>query len=38
VRRNDGSVETLPGSAHTVLDAGEAFTVVTPTGGGFGRP
>jgi 5-oxoprolinase (ATP-hydrolysing) len=37
VRRNDGRIEELPGSAHTVLDAGEAFTVVTPTGGGYGK-
>ena len=38
VRRNDGSIETLPGAAHTVLEAGEAFTVITPTGGGWGTP
>jgi 5-oxoprolinase (ATP-hydrolysing) len=38
VRRNDGRIEELPGCAHTVLDAGEAFTVVTPTGGGYGKP
>ncbi|GCA51125.1 acetophenone carboxylase gamma subunit [Sinorhizobium sp. KGO-5] len=37
VRRNDGRIEELPGSAHTVLEAGEAFTVVTPTGGGYGK-
>lgn len=37
VRRNDGRIEEFPGSAHTVLDAGEAFTVVTPTGGGYGK-
>jgi 5-oxoprolinase (ATP-hydrolysing) len=37
VRRNDGTVDELIGSAHTVLDAGEAFTVVTPTGGGYGK-
>ncbi|MDX0452004.1 5-oxoprolinase [Sinorhizobium medicae] len=37
VRRNDGGIEELPGSAHTVLEAGEAFTVVTPTGGGYGK-
>ncbi|YCI05192.1 hydantoinase B/oxoprolinase family protein [Ensifer sp. D2-11] len=37
VRRNDGRIEELPGSAHTVLEAGEAFTVVTPTGGGYGE-
>ncbi|NLH81186.1 MAG: 5-oxoprolinase [Phyllobacteriaceae bacterium] len=38
VRRLDGSVEILPGAAHTVLEPGEAFTVVTPTGGGWGTP
>ncbi|RVP04031.1 hydantoinase B/oxoprolinase family protein, partial [Sinorhizobium meliloti] len=37
VRRHDGRIEELPGSAHTVLEAGEAFTVVTPTGGGYGK-
>ena len=37
VRRNDGRTEELSGCAHTVLEAGEAFTVVTPTGGGYGR-
>ncbi len=37
VRRNDGSIDELIGAAHTVLEAGEAFTVVTPTGGGFGK-
>jgi 5-oxoprolinase (ATP-hydrolysing) len=37
VRRNDGSIDELSGSDHTVLEAGEAFTVITPTGGGFGE-
>ncbi|MGO4566767.1 hydantoinase B/oxoprolinase family protein [Rhizobium sp. 2YAF20] len=37
VRRNDGSIEELSGSDHTELEAGEAFTVVTPTGGGYGK-
>lgn len=37
VRRNDGRIEELSGCAHTVLEAGEAFTVVTPTGGGYGK-
>ncbi|WP_413992587.1 hydantoinase B/oxoprolinase family protein [Labrys okinawensis] len=36
VRRLDGSVETLEGCDQTVLEAGEAITVVTPTGGGYG--
>ena len=38
VRRNDGLIEELSGSDHTELEAGEAFTVVTPTGGGYGKP
>ena len=38
VRRNDGSIGELSGSDHTELEAGEAFTVVTPTGGGYGKP
>lgn len=37
VRRLDGSIEVLPGCAQTSLKAGEAVTVVTPTGGGFGE-
>jgi len=37
VRRADGSVEVLAGCAQTVLEAGEAFTIVTPTGGGYGK-
>ncbi|APG93770.1 hydantoinase B/oxoprolinase family protein [Sinorhizobium americanum] len=37
VRRNDGRIEEFAGSAHTVLETGEAFTVVTPTGGGYGK-
>ncbi|MFC7738057.1 hydantoinase B/oxoprolinase family protein [Roseomonas sp. GCM10028921] len=36
VRRLDGTVETLPGCARSALCAGEAVTIVTPTGGGFG--
>ncbi|UGX88484.1 hydantoinase B/oxoprolinase family protein [Phyllobacterium meliloti] len=38
VRRKDGRVEELQGCAHTVLEAGEAFVIVTPTGGGYGKP
>ena len=38
VRRNDGSQERLGGSAQTRLDAGEAITIRTPTGGGYGPP
>ena len=36
VRRNDGRIEQLDGCAQTTLAAGEAITIVTPTGGGFG--
>ncbi|MBQ9350094.1 hydantoinase B/oxoprolinase family protein [Phyllobacterium sp.] len=38
VRRRSGAVEALQGCAHTVLEAGEAFIIVTPTGGGYGKP
>jgi 5-oxoprolinase (ATP-hydrolysing) len=37
VRRLSGNVEVLEGADQTVLQAGEAVTVVTPTGGGYGR-
>ncbi len=37
VRRNDGTIEQLSGCDQTVIDAGEAIIVVTPTGGGYGR-
>ncbi len=37
VRRTDGSVEQLEGCDHTILEAGEAITIKTPTGGGFGK-
>jgi 5-oxoprolinase (ATP-hydrolysing) len=38
VRRLDGSIDELQGADQTVLDAGEAITVITPTGGGYGEP
>ncbi len=38
VRRLDGRLETLGGCDQTVLEAGEAITIVTPTGGGWGDP
>ena len=38
VRRADGRIEPLGGSDQTVLEPGEAITVVTPTGGGYGAP
>ena len=37
VRRADGRVETLRACDQTVLEAGEAVIVTTPTPGGFGR-
>jgi len=37
VRRLDGRVEELPGCAQTVLEPGEAVSVITPTAGGWGR-
>jgi 5-oxoprolinase (ATP-hydrolysing) len=37
VRRLDGRVEELAACDQTVLEAGEAVTVITPTGGGFGK-
>lgn len=36
VRRKDGTVEELAACAQTVLEAGEAVTVITPTSGGWG--
>ncbi len=37
VRRLSGVVEVLEACDQTVLQAGEAVTVVTPTGGGYGK-
>ena len=36
VRRNDGTMERLQGCDQTVLEAGEAVVIKTPTGGGYG--
>ncbi|RUX10972.1 5-oxoprolinase, partial [Mesorhizobium sp. M2A.F.Ca.ET.042.01.1.1] len=36
VRRLNGGIEELAGCAETILAVGEAITIVTPTGGGFG--
>jgi 5-oxoprolinase (ATP-hydrolysing) len=36
VRRLDGTTEVLDACAQTVLEAGEAVTIITPTAGGFG--
>ncbi len=38
VRRRDGHIEPLEGCDQTVLEAGEAVIVVSPTGGGYGDP
>ncbi|MEJ8474665.1 hydantoinase B/oxoprolinase family protein [Roseibium algae] len=37
VRRLDGKVEVLKGCDQTILEAGEAVTVITPTAGGWGK-
>ena len=37
VRRLDGRMERLEGCDQTVLEAGEAVIIKTPTGGGFGQ-
>ncbi len=37
VRRNDGRIDELEACDQTVLEAGEAVTVITPTGGGYGK-
>jgi 5-oxoprolinase (ATP-hydrolysing) len=38
VRRRDGRLERLAGCDATVIDAGEAIIVQTPTAGGYGAP
>jgi len=38
VRRKDGRLERLQGCDATVIDAGEAIVIQTPTAGGYGRP
>jgi 5-oxoprolinase (ATP-hydrolysing) len=37
VRRKDGREEKLEGCDQTVLEAGEAVIIITPTGGGYGK-
>ena len=37
VRRNDGTMERLKGCDATVIDAGEAIIIQTPTAGGYGK-
>jgi 5-oxoprolinase (ATP-hydrolysing) len=38
VRRNDDSTQMLSGCDATVLEAGEAIIIRTPTAGAYGRP
>lgn len=38
VRRLDGRIEVLKGCDQTVLEPGEAVTMITPTAGGWGCP
>ena len=38
IRRRNGVIESLSGSDQTLVRAGEAVTVTTPTGGGYGKP
>ena len=38
VRRSDGRIERLEGCDATVIDAGEAIIIQTPTAGGYGTP
>ena len=37
VRRKDGSIETLKGCDATLIDAGEAIIIQSPTAGGYGK-
>ena len=36
-RRKDGRMERLQGCDETVIDAGEAVIIQTPTAGGYGK-
>jgi 5-oxoprolinase (ATP-hydrolysing) len=38
VRRKDGRMEKLKGADATIIDAGEAIIIQTPTAGGYGDP
>jgi 5-oxoprolinase (ATP-hydrolysing) len=38
VRRKDGTLDRLKGADATVVDAGEAIIIQTPTAGGYGKP
>jgi 5-oxoprolinase (ATP-hydrolysing) len=37
VRRKNGNMEQLKGADATVIDAGEAIIIQTPTAGGYGK-
>jgi 5-oxoprolinase (ATP-hydrolysing) len=37
VRRKDGTIEQLKGADETVIDAGEAIIIQSPTAGGYGK-
>ena len=37
-RRNNGTMERLKGADATVIDAGEAIIIQSPTAGGYGKP
>ena len=37
VRRKDGRIEKLQGCDATMIDAGEAVIIQTPTAGGYGK-
>jgi 5-oxoprolinase (ATP-hydrolysing) len=38
VRRADGRIESLQGADATMVDAGDAIIIQTPTAGGYGKP
>jgi 5-oxoprolinase (ATP-hydrolysing) len=38
VRRRDGNIAPLKGCDSTIVEPGEAVIIVTPTGGGYGKP
>ena len=38
VRRKDGRMDRLKGADATIVDAGEAIIIQTPTAGGYGKP
>jgi len=36
--RHDGTQDTLPATTSFTVNAGDALTVATPGGGGYGKP